>query len=319
MRPGERHAETNALLACARRRARRDGVRLARAVLAPRPPAAVRRRADRRRHRARRLRGRRPVREGRRQGLRAPARGGRRGRARDGRARAPRAPPERAVPHARRRRPPVRAAQARRVARRAHGDRDRREPLDLVAREPRARARVARVARTPSRSAAAPRSPTTRRSTRATSTRPPSASRCASSSTAAAACTAGLQARRAPGTLRVAPAACAAAAARRRARRRRDARPRRSPRSARAASPRCSSRAAPSSPRGLLRAGLVDSHRAVRGAARDRRRRPRPARLARGRALAGAPALRDLRSRPVGPGPAARGRAARAPLRAARI
>ena len=67
--------------------ARRDAVRLARALLPPRPDAAVHRGDPRGRHRARRGRLRRPDREGLRPRPRHPARRGRRGRGRRRRAR----------------------------------------------------------------------------------------------------------------------------------------------------------------------------------------------------------------------------------------
>ena len=92
---------------------------------------------------ARRVRDRRPQPRGRRPGLGAAAGGGDRGRSRRrpprGRARRQNA----GFRTARRARPPVRAAQARRDAGRPHGDEDGGEPLDLLAREPRARARLA--------------------------------------------------------------------------------------------------------------------------------------------------------------------------------
>ena len=133
MRRGEPHAERNALDACSEPVVGRDGLRLARALQPPRPPAAVRRRADGGRHRARRLRDRRPEPRGRRARPRAPARRGRRGRARRRPPRGARAAAERRLPHARRARPAVRAAQARRVARRPHRHEHGGEPLDLLA------------------------------------------------------------------------------------------------------------------------------------------------------------------------------------------
>ena len=86
-----------------------------------------------------------PTAEGRRPGPGAAARGGRRRRGAAGRRSAgdPRAPPDRGLPHARRPRPPARHLQGRGDAGRPHGDARRRLALDLVAREPRARARVA--------------------------------------------------------------------------------------------------------------------------------------------------------------------------------
>ena len=136
MRPGERHAETNALLACTDWCAGCDGVRVARAVLAPRPSAAVRRRADRGRHRTGRLRGGRSVGEGRREGLRAPARRRRRGRARDRRPRAARATSERGVPHARGRRAARSCCSS--SPRRSTGARRRRRERAAGSRRPRA-------------------------------------------------------------------------------------------------------------------------------------------------------------------------------------
>ena len=96
-RRGEPHAERNALDACTRAGRGRHGLRHARALQPPRPPAALCRCAHRGGRRARRVRDRRPEPGGRRARSRAPARRRRRGRARGrpprGAARAGRTPP----------------------------------------------------------------------------------------------------------------------------------------------------------------------------------------------------------------------------------
>ena len=164
----------------------RHRVRLARAVQPSRPSAALRRCPDRGRHRARRLRDRRSESRGRRARAGAPAGGGSRRRARRRASRGARAPPERPLPDARRAAPPVRAAQAGRDPGRAHRHEHRREPLDLLAREPPRSCTTGGRSSTPSPWAAGRRWPTTPSCCRATPSLRRSACRCASSSTAAA-------------------------------------------------------------------------------------------------------------------------------------
>ena len=146
VRPGTAHAEIVALAAAG------DAARGATAYVSLEPcahhgpHAAVRRRADRRRRDARRRRRARPVPRGRRRrasrALRAagvevavadPAIAHRRRRA----------APERRLPHRGHPRPAARHLQGGGHARRPHGVAHRRRALDLLAREPRAGARVA--------------------------------------------------------------------------------------------------------------------------------------------------------------------------------
>ena len=155
-----------------RARARRDALRDARAVRAPRPHAALRRRARRGRGRARRRRRARPEPEDER-------RGARRGSARPGsRSSSPSGELEwraRVQNEAFRtwvaRGPAVRDLQGGGRRSTAGVDACRGDALGLGRGEPAARPRAARAPRTPSRSGWAPCAPTTRGSTRATSTR----------------------------------------------------------------------------------------------------------------------------------------------------
>ena len=170
----------------ARRRRRaapgRHRVRDARAVLAPRPHPAVRRRAHRRRRRSgrRRARGSRPA--GRAAAGSERLRAARRRRRR--RSRAPTAATRSLAPylHHRRTRPRVLPRQDRLEPRRARRRRRRHLAVDHRRRGPRRRAPAARRVAGGRRRRRAPRSPTDPRSPSATSDRRPSsrASRCAS-------------------------------------------------------------------------------------------------------------------------------------------
>ena len=160
-RPGLPHAEAVAL-AAAGDAARRDRLRQPRAVRPPRPHAALRRRADRRRRRARRGRRRSTPTPTRRRGI-ARLRAGRgRGRAGRRRHRAAGPPPERGLPHA------GRAAAARTSPTRRRSALDGRtaaaggEPRWISSPESRALVHEWRARSGAVRSAAAPRSPTTR-------------------------------------------------------------------------------------------------------------------------------------------------------------
>ena len=155
--PGEGHAEVMALEAAAGPHRGGDDVRLARAVLPPRPHAAVHGRDRLRRHRARGDRLRRSDPQGRRPRPGDPPRRGREGGLRGRRHRRGRAHAEPALPQARPNRPAARGLQVRDDARRQGGHPHRRLPVDLAARRA-ARARTAGApSRTPWRSASAPR------------------------------------------------------------------------------------------------------------------------------------------------------------------
>ena len=99
-----------------RSRARSDGLRDARAVLALRQDAALRRPSDRTRRRALRRRNARPEPEGRRRGLRKARKGGHSGQGRRARGRMPLDEPRLHPPHDAR--TPVGDAENRRLARR---------------------------------------------------------------------------------------------------------------------------------------------------------------------------------------------------------
>ncbi len=242
---------------------RRDGLRLARAVQPSRPPAALRRCADRGRHRARRLRHPRSESaevDGR--GLERLREAGIEVELADGDARDAGAPPERGASG--RTRPPaaVRAAQAGGDAGRAHRHEHGGEPLDLVAGEPQARARLARGVRRRrgrQRHGARRRSRAVAARCRASGGAP---RRCAWCSTAAAVSRPAAGSRSRVATAPVAArgaARCAPAPAGRGARWRPRRSRRRSARSRSARSPRCWSRAERSSPAAFLRADLVDA------------------------------------------------------------
>ena len=180
-----------------------------------------------------------------------------------------------------------------------------REPLDLLAREPRGSCTTGGPSSTPSPSAAGRRWPTTPSCCRATPSRRPSACRCASSSTAAGGWrpAAGWRGRAAAAPVAARGPGRRAAAARRASRRWRPRLARGGARrcSARARSRRCWSRAAPSSPPALLRAGLVDAlalFLAPRLIGGDGRPLLGPLGVS---ALADAPALLETSVREIGP------------------
>ena len=146
-----------------RRPGRRDDVRVARAVLSrqdARPPCTDAILA--RRHRARRRRLRRPVGEGQRARAGHPARRGHRGRRRRRRPRPPRAPGQPGVSQARAHRAPVGAVQVGDDARRQGRHRGRRLEVDQRRRRAASAPTAGARRSTRSRSASAPRSPTTR-------------------------------------------------------------------------------------------------------------------------------------------------------------
>ena len=304
-RRGQPHAERDRARRLQRAASRRDGLRLARAVQPSRPPAALRRCADRGRHRARRLRHPRSEPRGRRPGARAPAGGRDRGRAgrraHEARARRQNA----ALPDAHRPPAAVRAAQAGRDAGRAHRHEQRARAAG--SRRPRAAGSCTTGARswTRSPSAAARRSPTTPSCCRATPSLRPSACRCAWCSTAAAGSRAGsrLAQSRRDGAGRCAwrppgapppPAGRGGAGGRDRWRRR----------SAPLGGARghlAAARGRSGARRRLAARGPRRRARAVPRAAPDRRRRPAAARPARRRRARHAPRLLETSVREVGP------------------